>query len=225
MQEKREATRLKFVRGGSTRNNMLCFFSLPIPFPVGVDLFLDGWEFRPLAPHASSIATQLSFDATQDHIEMPEPSLANLPTELLEHIIIQLSPEDLLCAACVCRRINAIVEPHLYATVTIRSAASLRAFHQALRNEPARAVLVRSFLIKRQQDVYRHAHDADEPSEESDIRMLPELRKLENLSIESYYLDSDEFNAIFRRAARREILCHLRTCKQIPNATTHKGTR
>ncbi|KAL0258962.1 hypothetical protein SLS55_006467 [Diplodia seriata] len=41
--------------------------------------------------------------------------------------------------------------------------------------------------------------------------MLPDLENLVNLSIESYYLDSNEFNDIFARASRGEILTRLKT--------------
>ncbi|OJD33359.1 f-box domain cyclin-like protein [Diplodia corticola] len=137
----------------------------------------------------------------------------SLPVELFDLVLMRLTRAALLSLAQTCCWINLAVEPHLYDTVIIRSAANLRAFHSSLRAQPRRAGLVRNFLIKRASDTYRTSHRAGESAEEADYCMLPALEKLVTLSIESYYLDSNEFNHVFARAARGEILTCLKTCR------------
>ncbi|GME65149.1 f-box domain cyclin-like protein [Neofusicoccum parvum] len=136
-----------------------------------------------------------------------------LPVELLDLIAPKLSRQDLLSTASTCRRLFDVAEPHLYRSVAIKDARGQRSFLESICTDSKRAALVRSLIIKRGNDKYRARHNAKTTSEPSDISVLAALSKLAHLSIESYYLDPDEFRHLFRCAARGEILCELKTCR------------
>ncbi|KAL1618232.1 hypothetical protein SLS56_010665 [Neofusicoccum ribis] len=150
--------------------------------------------------------------------------IIRMPVEILDAIFAEVQVwETLIALTRTCWRFREVLEPCTHRSVIIRSAGGLSSFHHALQAKPSGAELVRSFAIKRGE---RAKHSSATADELSDFCLIPSLARLENLHLESFFMDQAEFNAILLRAAQGELLRSLKTCTlniQHPSFSTIGG--
>ncbi|KAH7063502.1 hypothetical protein B0J12DRAFT_643037 [Macrophomina phaseolina] len=144
--------------------------------------------------------------------------LAALPVELLDYIFSNLaSRKDLISVSSVCKLFHAVVDPHLFRSVTVVSHHGLQSLNEALKAKTARPkyVLDLKFTIARALPNFwkDQLPVRDNFLDDFDFNILPRLTKLQTLSLDvKNYLDYRAWSAIFKIAASGKLLPSLRTC-------------
>lgn len=149
------------------------------------------------------------------------PCLLDLPTELLNNIVRDLSRRDLCSASRVCTRLRAFAEPRIYRDLLVRNGDQAVAIANAISRYPLRASMTRTLRVANRTSY--------EPAQYERLpEILPLLTGLQELKIESppsgrssdaekeNWVDlQTQFGVLFDRCAtapRGGLLTSLRSC-------------
>ncbi len=133
---------------------------------------------------------------------MQPVNLLHLANELLVLILESVhSRNDLYSLMRVCRRLNSLAEPCLYASVLLQDIEDSISFMGSLTKHPDRALRIRSL------DLDFAAHEEFEPV--SIIPLLASMPNLQELTINSSDEENDAFDEVFNRALAPELATNL----------------
>ena len=87
-------------------------------------------------------------DPTSLRLKQSESTLLNLPEEVLDIIIANVTAdEDLAKLVLVCRRLNALADPYRYNSINVVRGKQAHWLASSLQNRPSRAKFLRSLLV------------------------------------------------------------------------------
>lgn len=133
---------------------------------------------------------------------MQPVNLLYLADELLVLILDAIdSRNDLYSLTRVCRRLNSLAEPCLYASVLLRDIEGSTSFVGSLAKHPERALQIRTL------DLDFAVHEEFEPV--TIIPLLASMSNLQELKIDSSDEENDAFDEVFNRSLAPELTTNL----------------